>query len=122
MAGLGMPGKNGGEPGNLYIDIMVEDHPIFERRNEHLLAKLPVEYSTLLLGGKIQFNTFNGTFDVKIPAGTTVEEKIVKKGKGMPIPNTNQHGDLILFVDLKVPKKLNKEQKKAVSALRDLGL
>ncbi len=70
LAGEGEAGRNGGPPGDLYVEIVVREHPIFERDGAHLSCEVPVSFTTAALGGSIEVPTLEGQAAIKVPAGT----------------------------------------------------
>ncbi len=107
----GNSGLNGGRPGDLYIDIIVKDHPIFKRDGYNLICDIPVSFSKLVLGCEIEIPTLNGKEKIKIPPGTPSGKVFVLKGKGVPVINSYRKGDLVVRVNVEIPKKLTKRQK-----------
>jgi molecular chaperone DnaJ len=121
VAGEGEGGTHGGPPGDLYVDIIVERHELFERDREHLVIQLPVSFTQAALGAEVEVPTLNGTEKLKIPAGTQSGTHFRIKRHGMPIVNSGgRRGDLYVVVNVKTPTKLNKEQKKLFEQLAGL--
>jgi len=107
----GNSGLNGGKPGDLYIDIVVKKHPIFKREGYDLICEIPISFSKLALGCEIEIPTLKGKEKIKIPPGTPSGRVFVLKGKGVPVINSYRKGDLIVRVNVEIPKKLTKKQK-----------
>ncbi len=107
----GNSGIGGGRPGDLYIDIIVKEHPIFKRKGYNLICEVPVSYSKLVLGCEIEIPTLYGKEKIKIPPGTPSGKVFVLKNKGVPVINSHKRGDLIIKVNVEIPKKLTKRQK-----------
>ncbi len=107
----GNSGLDGGRPGDLYIDIVVKEHPIFKRDGYNLICEIPVSFSKLALGCEIEIPTLKGKEKIKIPAGTPSGKVFVLKGKGVPVINSYRKGDLIVRVNVEIPKKLTRKQK-----------
>ena len=114
LGGMGEAGALGGQAGDLYIDIRIRPHNIFERHGRDLLMRADVNFATLALGGKIDIETISGkTIELKIPSGTQIGERLRIKGFGMP------NGDLYVEVRTTVPKKLSRTQKKALEEFQN---
>lgn len=111
LAGKGSPGSQGGTPGDLFVKVAVESHPVFGRRNRDLTIKLPVTFVEAALGGQVEVPTLNGRpVKLKIPAGTPSGKTFRIRGKGAPSEN-GAASDLLATVDVAVPKKLSKESR-----------
>lgn len=117
VAGEGEGGINGGPPGDLYVDITVLKHEIFEREGENLLLHLPVSFAQAALGAEVVVPTLDGTEKLKIPAGVQSGDHFRLKRHGMPIVNSGRRGDLIVVANVRTPKKLNKDQQKLFKQL-----
>jgi len=120
LSGEGEHGVQGGPPGDLYIVIIVADHPFFQRHEDDLHCELRVPFTTLALGGSVQVPTLDGDEALHIPDGTGSGTVLKVKHKGLPNVSGRGHGDLFVSVVAAVPKKLSKEQKKAMEELRRL--
>ena len=112
IAGEGEGGLRGGPPGNLYIDIGVAKHELFQRDGAHLVLQVPISFSAAAVGAEIKIPTLDGEAKLKVPAGTQSGDHFRLKGKGMPVVNGGRTGDLFVIVNVKTPTKLSKEQKK----------
>jgi molecular chaperone DnaJ len=117
VAGEGEGGIFGGPPGDLYVDIRVSEHPIFQRDREHLVIQLPISISTAALGGEVAVPSLHGEEKLKIPAGTQSGSHFRLRGAGMPSVNGGRRGDLFVVVSVKVPTKLTKEQRRLFEQL-----
>jgi molecular chaperone DnaJ len=115
----GEPGANGGPPGDLYVVLAVSPHPIFERRENDLHCTVPVNLAQAALGAEVHLLTFDGLETVKIPEGTQPGHAIRLRGKGVPVLNRNSRGDLIIHIEVRVPAKLTREQRKLLEQLRE---
>ncbi len=116
----GQPGVNGGPNGDLYVVIKVKDHPVFERHEDQLHCTVPVNIAQAALGTEVDLLTFDGLQTVKIPEGVQNGGQIRLKGLGIPRLNSNGRGDLYVHVEVRVPEKLTKEQRKLLEQLRDV--
>jgi len=108
----GEAGIRGGPPGDLYVVIHIKEHEIFEREGEILYCNVPVSFTTAALGGELEVPTLDGKAQVKIPAGTQSATVFKLRGRGMPVLNSSQRGDLLVRVAVEVPTRLNGEQRK----------
>lgn len=114
LSGQGEPGKNGGPNGNLYVRVIVEPHKLFVREGVNLHLTFPISFTQAALGGEIEVpSLMDGVIKHSIPEGTQHGTEIRLKGYGMPsIRNSNIRGDIVLHIEVEIPKKLNEKQKK----------
>jgi molecular chaperone DnaJ len=111
LAGEGEAGRNGGPPGDLYVEVQVREHPIFERDGEHLSCEVPVSYATAVLGGSVDVPTLEGEVSLKIPAETQSGRVFRLREKGVKPVRGGGRGDLFCRVVVETPVKLNAEQR-----------
>jgi molecular chaperone DnaJ len=116
----GQPGANGGPAGDLYVVLKVAEHPIFERHESDLHCTVPINIGQAALGASIDILTFDGLQTIKIPEGSQAGSRLRIKGLGVPHLNSSTRGDLYVHLDVKVPSKLTREQRKLFEQLRDL--
>jgi molecular chaperone DnaJ len=116
----GQPGANGGPPGDLYVVLKVAEHPIFERHESDLHCTVPINIGQAVLGASIDILTFDGLQTIKVPEGSPAGGRLRLKGLGVPHLNSSTRGDLFVHLDVKVPSKLTREQRKLFEQLRDL--
>jgi molecular chaperone DnaJ len=116
----GQPGANGGPAGDLYVVLKVAEHPIFERHESDLHCTVPINVGQAALGASIDILTFDGLQTIKIPEGSQAGSRLRIKGLGVPLLNSTTRGDLYVHLDVKVPSKLTREQRKLFEQLRDL--
>jgi molecular chaperone DnaJ len=116
----GQPGVNGGPPGDLYVVLKVAEHPIFERRKSDLHCVVPINVAQAALGASLDILTFDGLQTVKIPEGAQPGMRLKLKGLGVPHLNASGRGDLYVELDVKIPQKLTREQRKLFEQLREL--
>jgi molecular chaperone DnaJ len=114
--GNGSAGRRNAEAGDLYVVITVLEHELFERDGDDLACSVPVKFSIATLGGSIEVPKLKGKTILKIPAGTQGGTIFRLKGEGMPSLRGSGSGDLLVRVDIDVPKKLSEEQKEALKA------
>jgi molecular chaperone DnaJ len=122
LAGKGEAGVNGGANGDIYIEFNVSSHPLFQRDEENIYLTLPITITTAVLGAKVDVPTLYGPVKLTIPAGSKSGDKHRLKGKGLEDPNSSRKGDMYVILDIQVPSKLSKDQKKLFEALKDTKL
>ena len=111
LAGEGEAGRNGGPPGDLYVEIRLKPHKIFERSGADLACEVPVSFATATLGGEVELPTLNGNVSLKIPAGTQSGKTFRLRGKGVTTVRDPRKGDLFANVHVETPVHLTSEQK-----------
>ena len=117
LHGEGEGGRAGGPPGDLYVFIEVAEHEFFRRDGNDLVYEIPLNFTTLALGGTIEIPTLDGNESYKIPEGTQSGTTFRVRGKGMPDVSGRGRGDLFFAVQAVTPKKLSKEQRAALEQL-----
>lgn len=121
VAGQGARTTYGGAAGDLYLRIKVVPHPLFKREKDDLEVTIPVDLYTALLGGEVEVPTLSRTVQLKIPALTQNGKTFRLRGLGMPKPQkTDELGDVLATVEIKLPKKLSAEEKQLFEQLREL--
>lgn len=110
-AGNGEPGINGGPSGDLYIEVHVKQHAIFERDADDLHCKIPVPMTTAALGGEIEIPTLGGSARIDIPEGTQSGKIFRLKGKGIQGLHSSYPGDLYCHIEIEVPVRLTESQR-----------
>ena len=118
-AGNGEAGVNGGPAGDLYIVVIVAEHEFFERHDNDLFCEIPIKFSLACLGGTIHVPTLFGKGNLKIAEGTQTGTVFRLRGQGMPHLRGNGQGDLLVRVQVEVPKKLTKEQREKLEAFSE---
>ncbi|HTT02159.1 MAG TPA: molecular chaperone DnaJ [Steroidobacteraceae bacterium] len=119
LGGEGEAGRNGGPPGDLYVEIQVRDHPIFERDGEHLSCEVPISFATAALGGTIEVPTLDGEVAIKIPAETQSGRVFRLRDKGVRPVRGGGRGDLFCRVVVETPVHLSAEQRELVRKLEE---
>jgi len=120
LTGEGDVGRNAGPPGNLYVQVAVREHPVFEREEFDLIYELPLNIFEAALGVEKEVPTLDGVNEVlKVPHGTQPGHEFRIKGKGVPHIHTNRRGDLRVLVDIQVPERLNSRQKEMLKELAE---
>ena len=110
--GNGEPGTNGGPPGDLYIEIRVKKHDIFERDGDDLHCAVPISFTTAALGGEIEVPTLAGKAAIDIPEGTQAAKQFRLRGKGIKGVRSSYPGDLYCHITVETPVKLTEHQRK----------
>lgn len=121
LRGKGQPSPSGGPPGDLYVKVNVAPSPLFIRKGDDLVITVPVTISEAALGAKVEVPTTNGKVSLKIPKGTQNGRTLRIKGKGAPRVKGSGRGDLLAKIEVVVPEKLSKEQKKALEEFAKLS-
>ncbi len=119
LSNEGQGGANGGPSGDLYVVIKVKEHPIFERQGDDLLCTIPINVAQAALGTEVDLLTFDGLQTVKIPDGSQSGSRVRLRGLGVPRLQGSGRGDLFVTVDVRVPAKLSREQRKLFEQLRE---
>lgn len=121
--GKGEAGKRGAKSGNLFIRIFVKKHSVFERRGDDLFTESSINFSQAVLGDEVELKTLEGTnILLQVPQGTESGKVLRISGKGIPHFGGYGRGNLYVELKIKTPKKLTKEQRKALDEMRKIGL
>jgi molecular chaperone DnaJ len=120
LRGEGEPGVGGGAPGDLYVQVAVESHPIFEREETELLCEVPLPFTVAALGGELEVPTLEGRAAIKIPPGTESGKVFRMRGKGVVELGSSRRGDLHVRMRIHVPKKLSAAHRSALEKLAEL--
>ena len=125
LAGEGEAGINGGPSGDLFVQIKVLPHDVFERDGRHLYCEVPVSFIDATLGGELQIPTLNGKVKIKIPEGTQTGKLFRIRGRGVDAIRGGSKGDLLCKATIETPQNLSKSQKALLrelqSSLKDSG-
>ncbi len=116
-SGNGEPGTNGGPTGDLYIEIRIKQHEIFERDGDDLHCTVPVGLTSAALGGKIEVPTLGGKAEIDLPEGTQHGKTFRLRGKGIKGVRSSYPGDLYCHVSVETPVKLTEHQRKLLKEL-----
>jgi molecular chaperone DnaJ len=119
LSNEGQPGLNSGPPGDLYVVVKLKDHPIFERQGDELHCTIPVNVAQAALGTQIDLLTFDGLENVKVAEGTQNGTQIRLRNLGIPRLQGSGRGDLFVHIDVRVPAKLTRDQRKLFESLRE---
>ncbi|MDH4124266.1 MAG: molecular chaperone DnaJ [Gammaproteobacteria bacterium] len=112
LSGEGEAGRNGGPPGDLYVEIRVNPHKLFTREGADLSCEVPLSFATATLGGEVELPTLNGHVSLKVPPGTQSGKVFRLRGKGVITVRDARSGDLFAKVAVETPINLTAEQKK----------
>lgn len=118
IAGKGEAGEAGAPAGDLYVQVHVQKHPIFERIDKDLHCEAPIDFITAALGGSVEIPTLDGKVKLKITSETQSGQMFRLRGKGVKSLRGSSHGDLICRVQVETPVKLSQDQK---DLLRNFG-
>ncbi len=116
-AGNGEPGVNGGPSGDLYIEIRIKQHDIFERDGDDLHCTMPVSMVTAALGGSIEIPTLGGKAEIELPEGSQHGKTFRLRGKGIKGVRSSYPGDLYCHISIETPVKLTEHQRKLLKEL-----
>ncbi len=121
MQGAGEAGGVGGINGDLYVNVHVRAHKEFKRSGQDILSSVEIPFSVAALGGETIIETIDSRLTLKIPSGTQSGEQFRVKGKGVPDLHSGSRGNQIVKVIVRIPKKLNREQRRLLEELGRLG-
>ena len=111
LSGEGEAGIKGGPFGDLYVDVTIKKHDIFEREGNHLICTIPISFGKAVLGGTVEVPTIDGAVNLSIPSETQSGKTFRLKGKGIKSYRENFFGDLYCTVQVETPVSLTDEQK-----------
>ncbi len=117
--GNGEPGTNGGPPGDLYIEIHLKKHAIFERDGDDLHCEVPISFARATLGGEVEVPVLGGRAVITVPEGTQAGKRLRLQGKGIKGVHASYPGDLFCHVRIETPVKLTEHQKKLLKEFDD---
>lgn len=120
VRGRGEPGTHGGPPGDLFVQTHVSPHPVFTRKGDDLAMTTKVPYPTLVLGGEAKVQTLDGSVTLKVGEGTPARRTLRVKGKGAPRSKGKGRGDLLVTLDVDIPRKLSSEAREALLTYADV--
>ncbi len=120
LAGEGEAGEHGGPPGDLYVQVVVRDHPIFTRDGANLYCEVPISFPSACLGGELEVPTLGGKVKLKIPLETQTGKLFRLRGKGVRPVRGGGIGDLLCRVRIETPVRLTGEQKEIIEQLEEL--
>ena len=121
LSGEGEAGPNGGQQGDLYIFVNVNEHEIFSREENHLFAEIPISMIDATIGGSIELPTIDGgKARLKIPEGTQTGDQFRLKSKGMPNVRNGGVGDLYIQAKVETPINLSKKQIEILRSFKEI--
>lgn len=120
LSGEGELGAHGGPPGDLYVYLMVEEHPLFQREGQDVICAVPISFVQAALGADIDVPTLTGSAKLKVPAGTQPGQTFRLKGKGFAHLRGSGIGDQLCRVVVEVPSKLTAKQKELLQEFERL--
>ncbi|MDD5297198.1 MAG: molecular chaperone DnaJ [Rhodocyclaceae bacterium] len=116
-SGHGEPGVNGGPSGDLYVEIHIRPHPVFQRDNDDLHCEMPISFATAALGGEIEIPTLDGAAKIRVPAETQSGKVFRLRGKGIKGVRSHTAGDLMCHMVVETPVNLTERQKELLREL-----
>ena len=120
IRGKGELGTNGGERGDLLVEVIVSNHPIFKRQDVNIYSTVSISFATAALGGPIRIKTVDGEVEYEVKPGTQTDTRIRLKGKGVPsLRNKSVRGDHYVTLVVQVPERMNEEQKEALRRFQE---
>jgi molecular chaperone DnaJ len=119
LNGEGGAGAQGGVSGDLYVDIRVRPHKLFDRDGDQLFAEIPIPVTTATLGGQIKVPTLEGSVMLKVPEGTQSGRTFRLKGKGVQSVRSPRRGDLMVRVAVETPVNLTRRQRELLKELQE---
>jgi curved DNA-binding protein len=122
LTGKGIEGKNGGPPGDLYLQVSIAEHPIFSRERNDLIVEKEINFSEAVLGTTIEVPTLEGMKKVKIPPGTQSHTKMRLKGLGIPHFQKEGKGDEYVKVIVRIPNRVTEKSRGLIQELAKEGL
>ena len=119
LAGEGEAGADSGPPGDLYVQVSVRQHPIFERDGKHLYCEVPISFTDAALGGELEVPTLDGRVKLRVPPETQTGKLFRLRGKGVKPVRGGAVGDLLCRVVVETPVNLTKRQKELLTEFQD---
>jgi molecular chaperone DnaJ len=121
LTGEGGLGSYGGPPGDLYVYLAVDEHPLFKREGQDIICDIPIGFAQAALGAEIEVPTLTGTAKLKIPSGTQPGHVFRLRGKGFPHLRGSGSGDQLCKVVVEVPSKLTARQRELLQEFEGLN-
>jgi molecular chaperone DnaJ len=119
LSNEGEMGGNGGPAGDLYVQVNLKKHAIFERRESDLYCEVPISFVTAALGGELEVPTLDGKVNLKVPSETQTGKVFRLRGKGVKSVRGYGVGDLLCKVIVETPVSLSKEQRKMLESFEE---
>ena len=121
VAGHGNAGSAGGPPGDVYVTVRVEEHPLFRREGDDLHLVVPVGVHEAVLGARVDIPVLDGTARLRVPPGTQTGQRIRLRGRGAPSSRDGRRGDLVAEIRLTLPRVLDERLKELVRQFGELN-
>jgi curved DNA-binding protein len=121
LPGKGDAGHNGGPPGDMYLVVQVDPHPVFRREGRDVYGDVPVTITKAALGGTIEVPTIDGSSTITLPQGTRSGQRFRLRGKGVPASGSAPAGDHFAVVQIVPPKKLDDRSRQLLEELERLN-
>ena len=121
LSGEGEPGVNGGPPGDLYVQIHLKAHTVFQRDHDDLHCEMPVSFTVAALGGEIEIPTLDGVAKLKVPAETQTGKVFRLRGKGIKGVRSISQGDLLCHVVVETPVSLTDRQRELLHEFEEIS-
>lgn len=118
IEGMGERGRNRGPNGDLYVEVLVKNHPSFQREGNDIHIEIPLDFEDAILGCKIEVPTVNGESILEVPAGTQPNQILRMRGEGVKDYRNGKPGDQYVHLNIQMPKYLNKEQKNLIEQFK----
>ena len=117
LKGQGMPGFEGGPPGDAYVEVHIQPHALFERKDSNVHVELPVSLAEAVLGGRIEVPTIDGPVSMTVPKGSNSGTTLAPGGRGILDPKSGQRGDQYVRLQVVLPKTRRSRARGAGAAL-----
>src|SRR5262245_22288140 len=121
LSGEGEPGVNGGPPGDLYVQVHIKPHAVFQRDHDDLHCEMPISITTAALGGEIEIPTLDGSARIRVPAETQSGKQFRLKGKGIKGVRSQATGDLFCHVVVETPVQLTERQRQILREFESIS-
>lgn len=121
LSGEGGLGAYGGHPGDLYVYLTIEEHPLFKREGQDVICEVPISFVHAALGTELEVPTLSGNAKLKIPAGTQPGHTMRLRGKGFPYLHGSGSGDQLCRIVVEIPSKLTSKQKELLAEFEKLS-
>ncbi|MBI3308285.1 MAG: hypothetical protein HYZ79_02815 [Candidatus Melainabacteria bacterium] len=120
MSGQGLEGKNGGEPGDLYLVVRMKQHPFYKITGDDVNSEISITPAEAVLGSEIEIPTLDGPVKLVIPKGTQSDKVLRLRGKGMRMQKENSRGDHFIKIKISISQSISDEEKKLYKDLLSL--
>jgi molecular chaperone DnaJ len=117
LAGEGEVGPGGGPPGDLYVELVMAPHPVFQREGDDLHCTVTLPMTAAALGASLELETLDGVEPVEVRAGTQHGQTVVLPGRGVPRLRGSGRGDVIIHLDVSTPTRLDADQERLLREL-----